>query len=185
MAEKNLPFPRGRTYGDNVVTLDDDSASHLEGQIFEVEDTVHGTGRKVLLRCVKNDTGAAITIDTSRRLLQRFSENALDFGRRVAGNTDQAGDICKPMDDAYPNGTSIPDNDLFYLVDGGPCYCTTEAAAVSLLAHDSVAADSSGRINGAVAAAGEFIIGQIDAATQLTDTQVVVHVNAGLANTEA
>lgn len=183
MSEKTLPFPRGRTYGDGVVTLDDTSASHLEGQIFEVEDTVHGTGEKVFLRCVKNDSGAAIT--TARRLYKFSTTDLLDFGRRISGLVHANGMICKPMDDAYPEGTSIPKFDLFYVVEKGNCYVTLESVAVALAAGDAVACDQSGFLDGAVAGAGEYVVGIIDVDAGVVSADVVVHVAAGIVNSES
>ena len=118
MAEKSLPFPRGRTFYDanTDVTLSDTLYSHLEGQIFEVEDTEHGTGEKVLLRVVKNDTGAAITV--ARKFCEFSVTSSADWGLRVGTfPADTAGAVCKPIDDAYTAGDTIDQYDLFYVVE--------------------------------------------------------------------
>ncbi|KKL99534.1 hypothetical protein LCGC14_1813440 [marine sediment metagenome] len=183
MSEKTLPFPRGKTYGDRVVTLNDTTAKHLEGQIFEVEDTEHGTGMKVFLRCVKNDSGGSIT--SARRLYKFSTTDLLDFGRRISGLVHEDGMICKPMDDAYPVGTVIVDNDLFYVVEKGLCSITLEPTTVSLAAGDAVTTDQSGFLDGAVAGAGEYVVGIIDVDAAVASVDVVVHVAAGLVNSEA
>ncbi len=185
MSEKTLPFPRGKTYGDGVVTLDvtnHDTAKHLEGTIHEVEDTVHGTGQKVFLRIVKNESGAAIT---AARKLFYFGVSPLDFGRRILGLVFANGMVCKPLDDAYPIAFSIPDGDLFYVVEKGLCTIQLESTAVALSQGDAVTTDQSGLLDGAVAGAGEYVVGQIDVDAAVASANVVVHVNGGLANSEA
>ena len=185
MSEKTLPFPRGKTYADGVVTLDVttyDTAKHLEGTIHEVEDTVHGTGEKVFLRIVKNESGAAIT---AARKLFYFGVSALDFGRRILGLTFAAGQVCKPLDDGYPIGFSIPDGDLFYVVEKGLCDILLEPTAVALSQGDAVTCDTQGFLDGAVAGAGEYVVGQIDVDAAVVSATVAVHVNGGLANSEA
>jgi len=179
MTEKTLPFPRGSTASDaGLVSLDDSTFSELEGKIFEVPDTVHGTGQPILLRAVKNDSGAAITV---ARKFMRFALAALDFGRRVAGFVNAAGAVCKPLDDAYTVGFSIPDDDIFYVVEAGKCNVLTEASAVALDAGSVVASDASGFVNGAPCAqASEYAAGKIGPAAYATATAVVVEVQAGL-----
>jgi len=181
MSPKNaLPFPRGGTASDwGQVTLDDTTYDHLEGKIFEVPDTVHGTGQLVKLRAVKNDSGSAITV---ARAFMGFSKtSAHDFGRRCNG-TAAAGAPCKPMDDAYTVGQSIPDDDIFFVVEEGPCYVKTEASAVALTGTGNVvASDASGLVNGTPCAqATEYAAGTIDAAAITVDTDIVVRIEAGL-----
>jgi hypothetical protein len=184
MPEKTLPFPRGGTYLDGVVTGSDTLASHLEGKLYEVDDTVHGTGHKVILRCVKNDTGSAITI---ARSFAKFSTTSqYDFGRRVGTfPNDTAGGVCKPMDDAYTVGNTIADDDLFYVVEEGPCWVTSEATTYNITAGDALASDASGLVNGAAAAAGEYVVGTADLQGTAESTAVVVHVAGGLVNSDA
>ncbi len=185
MSEKTLPFPRGKTYGDGVVTLDVtnyDTAKHLEGTIHEVEDTVHGTGEKVFLRIVKNESGSAIT---AARKLFSFGLSPKDLGRRIRRLAFIKGMLCKPLDDKYVVGFSIPDGDLFYLVETGFCTIQLESTAVALSQGDAVTTDQSGLLDGAVAGAGEYVVGQIDVDAAVASANVVVHVNAGLVNSEA
>lgn len=179
MAEKTLPFPRGQTASDSgLVDLDDSTFSDLEGKIFEVPDTEHGTGEAILLRAVKNDSGSDITV---ARKFMRFAINALDFGRRVAGVVNAAGAVCKPVDDAYAVGFVILDDDIFYVVERGKCGVLTESSAVALDAGAVVASDSSGFVNGTPCAqATEYAAGKIGPAAYATATEVVVDVQAGL-----
>ena len=186
MLNSNLPFPRGGTasdFGLPGVTTSDTWLDKWEGQEFEVDDTRHGTGHKVRLRIVKNDTGAVIT--PANQLL-RFNTNAKDFGRRIAGVSNSKATVCVPIDDEYNyNGTTvvaspqtIPDDDLFYVVIKGPNYVMTDAANVGLAAHDNIVSDgSTGTMYKSPALAGEFSPGTIDAATVAEDTAVLVWVD--------
>lgn len=181
-----LPFPRGDTFyggGGNGLTLTATMAAHLEGTIYEVPDTVHGLGGKVQLRIVRNDTGGAIT--AANKFCEMAAAAAGDYGRRVdtfPANT--AGAVCKPLDDAYAAGLSIPANDLFYVVEAGPCSVLVAGAVTTSAAGTAVATTTAGLVSGAVAAAGEFAVGVNDA-LPVADTNVLVHVNAGLQAPEA
>lgn len=183
MQDHNLPFPRGQTFGDGVLTLSDTYHHAQEGRVYEVPDTVHGTGVKVKLRVVKNDTGAAITV--ARNLCEFDGPDAYDFGRRVTSfgnNLSGQGVVCKPLDDAYAVGQVIPDQDLFYVCEEGPCTILTETGVVALPAGTALAANAQGTIDGARAAAGYYVIGTNDAPCWTATTNIVVHVNAGLDN---
>lgn len=179
MASKALPFPRGRTLSDDLdnLTLSDTWYQHLEGKEFEVEDTVNGTGEKVILRVVKNDTGSAITV---AKKFMRFNTNAEDFGRRIAGVANAEGMFCVPMDDAYTVGDTIPDDDLFYVVVKGPVSVTTAAGSVSLSAHDPVATTAAGFIGGVKAQYGEFVAGIADVACTTASASLLIHVDLGV-----
>ena len=140
LTEKVLPFPRGTTYSQcgkdgtgALVTMADATAKELEGRLYQVRDTLHGTGQWITLRCVKNDNGdTAFALD--RKLVYFNSASAGDYGRRVGGLTTAniQGRFCKPMDDAYYYGVqdtsatsarfhTCAAMDLFYVVDEGPC----------------------------------------------------------------
>ena len=175
-----LPFPRGGTMSDfGQVTPTDTMYSHIEGRIYRVPDTVHGTGEVVYLRAVKNDSGADIT--SARVFTGLSTPSDYDFGRRCSGVVGSAGAVCKPMDDKYPVGTVIPDDDIFWVVEAGPCGVLTEVTAVNLAAGGAVASDASGFINGVTCAqATEFCVGNINAATVATATETVVQVEKGL-----
>lgn len=184
-SRKELPFPRGSTFSDkggNGIALDDNTYSHLEGQIFETEDTVHGTGTKVKLRVVKNDTSAEITV---ARAFGKFSAGALDFGRRIGkfpANT--AGAIVKPLDDAYVVGTKIPDDDLFYVVEAGPCAVKAEATIGTAAAGKACCTDNAGLVDGDICPEGSYSPGVLDA-TPVGNKDVVVWVNEGLVAPDA
>ncbi len=126
MISKHLPFPRGTTFSDahsdGATTLLDDSQSGLEGKLYEVKDTLHGTGIPVILRCVKNDNST--TISTDYRCMSFSTSSATDFGSRVDGVANTKGEIAKPIDDFYAASSllgEIPGYDLFYVVDSGMC----------------------------------------------------------------
>ena len=176
IAEGNLPFPRGSTWGDRGragLTLSDTVPSTQEGMEYVVQDTVNGTLRPVTLIVLKNDTGSAITV--AKKFLKFSSTSAKDLFRRCAGYNDSAGGIVVAMDDKYTAGITIPDDDLFYAVIEGPVQLTTEASSVNLAAGDSVASDASAYVNGAAAAAGEFVAGVIDAASTTAGEEVLVY----------
>ncbi len=175
-----LPFPRGGTAGDfgNEVTLSDTTFSHLEGRIYEVPDTKHGTGQNILLRAVKNDTGSAIVV--ARKFMGFSTTSDYDFGRRSSGFAG-AGAVCKPLDDAYAIAVSIPKWDVFYVIERGPADVQTETAGVDLPAGSVVASDASGLVNGtACAQATEYSAGAIGPAAAAVDTVISVQVDAGL-----
>ncbi len=142
--EKTLPFPRGAFYseashgGSALVTMGDSTAKNLEGRRYQVEDTIHKTNRQVILRVVKNDSGGALPVQ--RRLMSFNSNTTDDFGHRVDDYAATPGVLCKPLDDAYYYGpqpkyttsleltisdraveTTIVEDELYYVVDCGPC----------------------------------------------------------------
>lgn len=186
MAERALPFPRGRTMGDDQLTLDDDTHKGLEGNVYEVPDTVHGTGKPVKLRVVKNDTGGDITV--ARKLCEFDGTDEYDFGRRVTSfgnNISGHGVVCKPIDDAYTAGATIDQYDLFYVVEEGYCDVVTESGAVSLPMGTPVTANSTGTIDGAKAAAGNYVIGTAVQPMWSASTNMTIDVIAGFVNPSA
>lgn len=179
MAEKTLPFPRGSTNSDaGLVDLDDSSFSDLEGKIFEVPDTVHDTGQPILLRAVKNDSGSDITV--ARTFMGFSTSSPNDFGRRVSGLA-AAGAICKPMDDAYAVGFVIPDDDIFYVVERGPCDVNTVSSACDLAAGVGAASASSGLLKGTPCAqATEYCVGTLAEDQLVPSTATQILVSAGI-----
>lgn len=169
-----LPFPRGNTFNDappsgGLVTLGDTGLSEYEGKIYEVPDTVHGTGRPVLLMIVKNDTGAAITV--ARKFCKFSAATALDWGRRIGtfpNNT--AGGVCVPLDDAYTVGKSIADDDLFYVLLYGPCSIVTPSAVTNFAAHMAVRSTNAGILSNDSGGcpAGSYPVGTLDYAASYT-----------------
>lgn len=179
MDKKHLPFPRGSTLNeDGLLTLTGTEFAALEGTIYEVPDTVHNTGRTVLLRLVRNGSGNAITV--ARKGIEFSTAASKDWGGVAAGICNTAGAVGKPIDDAYTVGKSIADDDYFYVVEAGPCYIVTEASSVNLAAGASVAFDNTGAVNGAAATEAEFIVGVLDAASTDESTNVLVWVEPGI-----
>lgn len=181
-----LPFPRGKTASDYAALGSDAILTEggflgLCGRQYKVKDSVHGTEQEVTLRAVKN-LGSDITV---ARLGVAFSvASALDFGRKING-APAAGGVGLPIDDAYTVGSTIKQYDVFYVVEKGPCSVNTEASSVNLAAGAQVAFDDTGAVNGAAAAAGEFVLGTIDAASTTAAEAVVVHVDCNLAKPDA
>jgi hypothetical protein len=179
MANKHLPFPRGSTLNeDGLLTLAGTEFAKLEGTLYEVEDSVHNTGRTVLLRLVRNGNASAITV--ARKGVEFSVATAGDWGGVAAGICDTAGAVGKPIDDAYAVGKSIAAKDYFYVVEAGPCNILTEASSVNLAAGAAVAFDNTGAINGAAATEAEFIVGVLDAASTDTATAALVWVEPGI-----
>lgn len=176
MDRKCLPFPRGETISQNSkLSMDATVFDNLVGQIFETEDTEHGTGTIVKLRVVR--AGAALTV--ARKFVD-WGTDALDFGNEVDDLAPTAGDPTKPLDDMLTVGATIVQYDLFYVVEAGPCSVLTGAVGVNLAAHAAVATDATGCVQAAAATAGQSVVGTIDAATTDEDTEVVVWVTEGL-----
>ena len=129
-----LPFPRGQTAScGGVITMTSTMFTELEGRLYDVDDTEHDTGRVVTLRVVRNASGGAITI---KQKPVSFNVGASKYwGGRIDGEAGATvGELCKPIDDYYNTRlTTIPNHDLFYVVDDGPCdvlpQATSEIAA--------------------------------------------------------
>jgi len=180
MSNSVLPFPRSETYSDRgVVTMNDTAYSHLEGMIVTVPDTIHNTLRETKLRVVKNDSGAAITV--GRKMMAFSTTSVGDIGGRVSGIADTAGQVAKPLDDAYIGKlTSIPDNDLFYVGEAGlfDCLSTTTGVDDSIRGVP-VSVAGNAKIGGAAANHHAFGWAQ-EPVTTAASTGVVVLVQAGL-----
>ena len=179
---RELPFPRGTTFSDQgLVTMDDSMRSDLEGKLVQVEDTVHDTGEQITLRIVKNDTGGDITV--AKKCGEFSTTTDKDYGARIGtfpGNT--AGAVGKPIDDAYTVGGTIPDLDLFYVVEEGLCDILTEASAANIGVGEPVAMDGAGCIEGVAtgAAAGQFVIGMAQESQNEVATAVLIRVQGGI-----
>ena len=172
---------RGKTMADYALTgltLDSTSYLGLCGQIFQVLDTVHGTGELVTLISLKNESGGDLTV--ARKFL-KFGTSALNFGRVCAGFNDAAGGIVVAMDDAYTVGATIVEHDVFLAVFKGPVSVTTGAAGVDLAQGAAVASDATGCVAAAAATAGQFVAGTLDQATTDEDTAGVDHMAGHLA----
>lgn len=186
MSIRALPFPRGSTFGDmgnKTMTAAIARAVNLAGRVYEVPDTVHGTGKMVQLRVVQNETGLDITV---ARKCYAFSVASAEYFGAEVRNTSGVGEVCKPLDDAYVVAAVIPAHDLFYVLESGPCgILTTSNGVVNLSAGWAVSSDDEGRIGIARSAAGYYVIGSIQQASVTNNEEVVVDVQEGLANASA
>lgn len=178
--ENDLPFPRGKTACDGWVTPSADLYKDLAGRIYEVQDTVHGTGEMVQLRLVQ----ASNAITAAKKFMKFSVSSALDFGRVISGVNDVQGGPCKPLDDAYPAGFVIPQYDYCYVVEKGPCSVLSSKSGINLTAPAECVSSSAGLIHTAAPGAGEMVCGRIDANVTVTNTAYVVHIDAGLSGGE-
>jgi hypothetical protein len=127
---------------------------------------------------VKNDLSAAITV--ARELYAFATTSPNDFGRRISALSG-AGAICKPLDDAYAVGFSIPDNDIFYVVESGPCDVNTTTGLIGLTAGMSVSSAANGLLKGTNTAQGtEYSVGTAMEAQTSASTATQIYVSAGL-----
>lgn len=125
-----LPIARGTTYFDGGTT-DATSAEKLLGTMRSVNDTVNGTGREVVLKLVRNESGAALA--AGRGVVYTASEYGLSVsGYGFAGSPRFAGYV----DDAY--ASTIPANDIFWIVVDGPVQIDGNTVATSRSVHDLV-----------------------------------------------
>ncbi len=169
-----LPFPRGETQSDaGNVTPTTTHLSELEGRRFKVKDTEHGTGLDVTLLCVRNVSGGDITVAND---FCQFLTTTEGWGQKVNrfGTGCTAGDQGCALDDAYKI-TTIPENDLFYVVDCGPVKVRNDSGGSNgRAAHDALAIDTNGRIKQAVAAAGEAVVGTQDEANTVASAECLM-----------
>ena len=181
MSRDSLPFARGDTlngvgYGSSLLTAGELGAE-FEGQCFDVIDTVHETYNPMQLRAVRNNSGAAITV---ARKHVGFSTGQLDAGRQVSG-LGTVGLPAKGIDDAYPVGTIIRTNDVFWVVESGPVKLTCSSTSNTLVAQGPVSAAAEGILAALPAVADTAIIGRSDVAIGAgrTTASVVVWTMAG------
>jgi len=198
--DTNLPFPEGSSMTDlgrgvtqDGVDLDANSFLGIAGQTYEVSDVDHyneaGTliaafsGKRRKLIAIKN--GA--TAKTIARKFYAWGTSAGNWGRVAeASNTAlEAGKSGFSIPDSYPVGTVIPAYDIFYGQLEGPNLVLSETGTYNLTAHDPIASDASGYVNGATGAAGEAVLGTIDASGSDENTEVLVHLAIDLKASEA
>jgi hypothetical protein len=188
--DTNLPFPEGKSMTDlgngicvDGPTLDANSYLGIAGQTYEVPDRDHisdagttvakASGKRRKLIAIKNGASAF----TIARKFYAWGTGAGDWGRRAeASNTVLgAGKSGFSIPDSYPVGTVIPAYDIFYGQLEGPNLVLSETGTFNLTAHDPIASDSGGYVNGAAAAATETVLGTIDQSGTDEDTEVLVH----------
>lgn len=176
-----LPFPRGTVYSQSVYTPSSTDGVELEGNVFEVWDKRYM--RPVKLRVVRNATNANLTLTPG--LLVGFYKDATDKYRYMGANVyalNADGDPAKPIDDFYPSNNPVvaKPNELFYVVEEGPCSVQKIAASSgqALTAGNKCFADSATSKLDATVSAGTAV-GRVlvDAAT--TATTATVYVFAG------
>jgi len=167
-----LPFPRGETYAqDGAITMAATTASELEGKLYRVEDSLHGTGEDVILRCVR--CSAAITV-----AYKLMSFAAAKFNLQIDGISGTAGEVCKPLDDKYASDgaiTTIVQYDLCYVVEEGPCDILSAAGGITTTALEAVGGDGAGAIKDSIPTAGQAVIGT--AAENMTVAATAYRVN--------
>ena len=148
-------------------------------------DTINGSGKLVTLRIVKNVIGSTLTI--ARRCVKFDSSTAKAYGGRTSGYVDTAGMVGKPIDDAMKVGAVIPANDLFYVVDEGPCKVENATGAFNLAAGVTLTPNATGQIGSAACAAGQFSLGVLDQALNnpATTGPSLIYVTAGIAKPDA
>lgn len=152
MNSASLPFPRGQTFFNGGTTNTTDGLN-LEGMEVIVRDTIYGSGRPVRLKCVRNVSGVTLYPKT----LVRYQLTADNFGKRVDGYTKTTGqDWAGVVDELV---TSVPANDLFWIVVEGPAIVRRSLANYSsdIAVGDRVVAQT---INGTT---GSTTTGRIDA----------------------
>lgn len=172
-----LPWPRGE-YGCQGDTSLINLYDHLLGQEFTIEDnTVAKDGTAVTLRVVKNGNASDIT---AAHKFYKFDNEAGEFGRVIDVLNNVAGGVAVPLDYAYTVGSTWTAGDYAYVVVKGWNYITSEAGTMNLAAHDAIASDNAGCVNGAAAAAGETVLGTIDQASTAESTDVLCWVDINL-----
>lgn len=122
-SKQNMPFARGQTAGVTATT----DLTQFEGMVFIVPDTKYGTGRDVRLRCVRNNTGIALS---AKQLVVFTNANkmAVDGLTRLGPAAAAGPDHGVPVDDAYGSVT-IAAGDLFYVIEAGPCMLVVSKTA--------------------------------------------------------
>lgn len=177
-----MPFLRGTTYGDGQLTLTDATAEKLKGMVFETTDDLHGTGNSVMLRVVQNDSGSALTIARIGKCVP-FTTSNVSFGKRASATLAGAGVVAKPIDDYYTEkGVSeIPANDLYYVVEEGPCDLMGDAS--HSLDSDAVGTPVSVSGSGLIDSSedGHFVVGAtMEQADTSATTSIQCYVRPGI-----
>jgi hypothetical protein len=165
-----LPFPRGTTYFQGQ-TPDANLGKDLEGRLFTILSPEY-PGRLLTLRVVRYTGTSDLTV---ARKICAFASGHL--GTKSDGYIAQDGQVGKPIDDAYSVGMTIRPNDLFYVVESGPCTVgKLTGSGMTISAGALVYGDSTGVID--PAASSGHSIGRAIAAASATDSTVLVDVQA-------
>ena len=166
-----IPFPRGRSAAQGT-TIDsgDLQGVHLEGQVVYLPDTdpsdtkVRRSNNDVIARVVRNSSGETL-------LPKRLVTYSSGFhGRRVGGysvEVDQF-NIAGVVDDHLPS-TGVQNNDLFYVIIGGPCLVTTSVSAMTNAASAQGAVVYAQTASNSTGATGTTTAGRIQGISATTD----------------
>lgn len=181
-----IPFPRGATAADGLMTPTSTWRQEIEGKAYWVPDTQHDSSEVMLLLCVRNETGGSITVE------RKFGEFKLDAATVMAKQfgtfpCNNLGEVALPIDDAYTDGATIVEHDLFHVVLRGWCNVLS-GSVTNFWAGMGVCTNSTGLINDALQVpAGSFVIGRLDyAASYSANSECRVWVDpAGLAPASA
>lgn len=160
--DNDPPFGRGETYY-NGGTIDSNNLAGLqhEGQVKVFEDVLYSStqstkpgrgineGAKVVCKCVRNKSGATLY---PGRLVQIDPANP----GRVTGYQNSNFGEAYPVDEFLP-ASGVPDNDLFWIVIGGPALVKTPMTGAEFIST-SIAA-------GALIGAGTSNAGSTQAGT--------------------
>jgi hypothetical protein len=141
------PFPRGKTYYEGNIPLtgagSPDIVSHneLEGKVWIFEDVDYSvqlpgqkpyrTGKYVICMCVRNVSGAAILA----KQVVPFKTNGAGVeyaGQVVAPSASALGARVAVADEFLP-AAGVANNDLFWVVIGGPTKVTTDTAGTTTI----------------------------------------------------
>lgn len=176
-----LPFPRGQKYSQGVgspqITLDANFGASIAGNVYRVRDE-YGEGRVKLLRAVQNRSGATIT--TTHRCIPFITTDYDDFGKNVDDVMGAAGDVCKPIDDAYAESFTVAEYDIFYVVEKGVTKVNKPTSGGSgHVALTALYADGDGKVTESTAGIG-YIVGRAVKAAEDSDTYEYVDVDEGL-----
>ncbi len=157
--DNTTPFGRGETFF-NGGTVDATSGFEYEGMVKVFEDVlysasgvktgrgVHADGKKVACRIVRNTSGIVLY---PKRLVQIDPANP----GQVLGNQVVNFGEAFPVDEFLP-ASGVPNNDLFYIVIGGPALVLTPLTGAEFIST-SIAAGAligAGTTNGGSTATG-------------------------------
>lgn len=141
----NLPFPRGKTYYEGNIPLlpsgsvDLQAHIELEGKTFTIEDIdfsvssgakPYRTGKYVTLMVVRNVNGSALLPKLIAKM--KTDGSAKEFAGQIMGYATTVGELGYPIDEFLP-AAGVANNDLFYVVIGGPAKVTSAASGTTTL----------------------------------------------------
>lgn len=167
MARDEAPsFSRGETiYNGQTIDSADLLGTNLEGKEFLFQDTIRNTGIDIRARVVRNVSGIALL---PKRLVT-FQKGQY-YGRRVDGYATITSDRCFPVDELLP-AAGVPNNDLFYIIMGGPALVKTDIASGA----NNVITTSTFLVSLTAATSGATTAGRVAPQDLSGATQVLAH----------